>query len=74
MKPAPVPAPAPVAKPVEVPAKPAEPVAAKPEPKPPVPQPAVEHELEAGMLDTLTGNPLYLGGAAGLLALLGAAR
>jgi pilus assembly protein FimV len=85
VKPAPVPAPKAEEKPAEAPAKPVEPVAApaeapKPEPEKPVvkpkvepvkPKPAVEPVAESGLLDELTGNSLYLAGAAGALALLG---
>ncbi|PWB57895.1 MAG: hypothetical protein C3F18_03380 [Nitrosomonadales bacterium] len=72
-------------KPAEAPAKPLEPVAApaeapKPEPEKPVvkpkvapvePKPAPQPVAEPGLLDDLTGNPLYLAGAGGALALLG---
>lgn len=81
------PAPAPKAeeKPAEAPVKPVEPVAApaeapKPEPEKPAvkpkaapvkPKPVAEPVAEPGLLDSLTSDPLYLGGAAGALALLG---
>lgn len=85
VKPEPAPAPKAEEKPAEAPAKPLEPVAApaeapKPEPEKPVvkpkvapvkPKPAVEPVAEPGLMDDLTGNPLYLAGAAGALALLG---
>jgi len=86
-KPEPVPQPKPAAvaeKPVEPVAKPAEPVAvpaeapkpvvekpAQPKPVPAVPTPAVEPSAAPSLLDSITGNPLYLAGAAGALALLG---
>jgi len=86
-KPEPVPPAKPVAeveKPVEPAAKPAEPVAAtveapkpavekpaEPKPVPAAPKPVAPPPEEPGLLDSITGNPLYLAGAAGALALLG---
>ncbi|MEN6587246.1 MAG: FimV/HubP family polar landmark protein [Sulfuricella sp.] len=79
-KPEPVVPPQPAAapaKPVEPVVKPAEPVAAPAEaPKPVVekpaqPQPEVKPQPAPGVLDSITGNPLYLAGAVGALALLG---
>ncbi len=79
------PEPAQAEKPSEAPAKPVEPVAApaaepKPEPEasvakpvvePAKPKPVVEPVAEAGLLDGLTDNPLFMAGAAGALVLLG---
>lgn len=63
----------PVAAPAEAPKPAAEPpVEAKPKPKPPVkpiPKPVAPPPAEPGLLDSLLGNPLYLG-AGGLLAVL----
>jgi pilus assembly protein FimV len=72
-KPQPVPPPQPAA----APAKPAEPVVAPAEaPKPVVKKPAqakpeVQTPPAPGLLDSVTGNPLYLAGVVGALALLG---
>ncbi|BCB26418.1 motility protein FimV [Sulfurimicrobium lacus] len=81
-KPEPVapPPPPPVAatvKPAEPVAKPAEPVTSPVEPPKPVvekpaqPKPEVKPQAAPGLLDSITGNPLYLAGAVGALALLG---
>ncbi|MDP2784820.1 MAG: FimV/HubP family polar landmark protein [Sulfurimicrobium sp.] len=77
-EPEPVPPPKPAAapeKPAEPVAKPVEPVTAPAEaPKPVVEkpvQPKPEVQPAPSLLDSITGNPLYLAGAAGALALLG---
>ncbi|MBZ0105186.1 MAG: hypothetical protein K8H84_06105 [Sulfuricella denitrificans] len=81
----PSPAPVSVEKPAQAPVKPVEPVAVpaeepkavaekpivKPKVEPVKPKPVVAPVAEPGLLDNLMGNPLYLAGAGGALALLG---